>query len=291
MKLYIDLIFLLSFYFFVIFLFIFIIRDMKVYEWDKINNYISDFKKGSGISIGSFDGIHLGHRSLLIKLLEGCKERKLLSGVITFSRPLPSIKHSGDYDGDLSTLKQRLSIFEALGIDFAIVVNFDDSFARISGSDFLLKLKMLLNMKFLAEGIDFRCGYKGATDSQAIKYFCQSNSIDYYFLEALYFTEGSEEERVSSSFIRKMIIKGYFSTVQKLLDRPYQVDLSACDDKKYEIKNKKFYISKENIFQVLPKAGVYHVKNQLKEDVRLEINDNYLIIEAEKLLPSFLTFE
>ena len=127
---------------------------MKVFEWEKITaaseGILPDFEQGSGLSVGSFDGIHLGHRTLLNTLISACKEKKLNSGIITFSRPLPSIKHSQDYDGDLSTLNQRLSIFESLGIDFVVVVDFNDVFAQTSGSDFLLCLKKTFNMKFLA---------------------------------------------------------------------------------------------------------------------------------------------
>ncbi len=264
--------------------FLIIIKVMKVFEWEKITadseGILPDFEQGSGISVGSFDGIHLGHRTLLNTLISACKEKKLKSGIITFSRPLPSIKHSQDYDGDLSTLNQRLSIFESLGIDFVVVVDFNDAFARTSGSDFLLCLKKTFNMKFLAEGIDFRCGYKGATDSQAIKYFCQSNGVEYNFVEPVYFENGAEEERVSSSFIRKMIIKGYFSTVQTLLERPYQLDFSDIAADAFSVQNKKKILDKKYVLQVLPKSGVYHLKDAQKEDVRMEITENDVIFDT-----------
>ena len=267
---------------------------MNVYEWEKItelsDGILPDFGQGSGLSVGSFDGIHLGHRTLLNVLVSACREKKLKSGIITFSRPLPSIKHSDDYDGDLSTLKQRLSIFESLGIDFVVVVNFNDAFAHTSGSDFLLKLKNTFNMKFLAEGIDFRCGYKGATDSQAIKYFCESNEVEYNFVEPVYFENGAEEERVSSSFIRKMILKGYFSTVQTLLARPYQLDFSDIAEDAFSIQNKKKILDKKCLLQVLPRSGVYHLKNAQKEDVRMEITEKELIFTSADDFSPLLDF-
>ena len=266
------------------FKFLIIIKGMNVYEWEKISDFAADFR--AGISIGSFDGIHLGHRTLLKVLVSACKEKNLKSGIITFSRPLPSIKHSDDYDGDLSTLRQRLLGFESLGIDFVVVVDFNEAFAQTTGSDFLLKLKNTFNMKFLAEGIDFRCGYKGATDSQAIKYFCENNNVEYNFVEPVYFDNGGEEERVSSSFIRKMIIKGYFSTVQNLLTKPYQLDFSEINSDGIAEQNKKVIIDRKEVFQVLPKDGVYHLKNAQREDVRMEItNDTLIFTPSDDFVP------
>lgn len=245
---------------------------MKVFTWNDIltslnsGNDISYFADNkSGISIGSFDGLHKGHRKLLLSLIEQCKVDNLLSGVITFSRPLPSIKHSDDYTGDISTLSQRIKLFESLGIDFAIIVDFDDSFASMLGADFLNILINVCNMSLIAEGIDFRCGYKGATDVQAIKYFAEKNDIKTIFVDPVYYMEGIEqEERISSSFIRKMIQKGFFTTANELLERPYEIDLSL-----------------PKITQVLPPDGIYHCKNENGEEIRVEIKNGKVLLPCD----------
>lgn len=235
---------------------------MKVFTWNDIltslnNGSVIPFfaDKNTGISIGSFDGLHKGHKKLLSALVEQCKADGILSGVITFSRPLPSIKHSDNYTGDISTLPQRIKLFESLGIDFAIIVDFDDSFASMLGADFLNILINVCNMSLIAEGVDFRCGYKGATDTQAIKYFADKNNIKTIFVDPVYYMEGTDqEERISSSYIRQMIQKGFFTTANELLERPYELDLSL-----------------PKITQVLPPDGVYHCKNEKDEEVRIEI--------------------
>ncbi len=197
---------------------------MTVYDWSAqiLNDFSQNdfFKQGTGISVGSFDGLHLGHRFLLNKLVEECKNQGLASGVITFKRPLPALKHSDDYAGDISTLEERLSLLEKLGIDFAIVVDFDQNFASMKGKDFLDLLVQKLNMKLLAEGIDFRCGYKGATDTQAIKYWAAQADIQTLFVDPVYYTQADGSvERVSSSYIRQLIQKGFMTTVKELLAR------------------------------------------------------------------------
>ena len=253
---------------------------MKIFSWDNILSFLNTgvqdpfFEGGTGISIGCFDGIHLGHRVLLKALIKECGDG-LKSGVVTFARPLPSVKHSGDYNGDVSTLSRRLEIFEELGLDFAIVVDFDDSFASQLGADFLNILVNACNMEVLAEGVDFRCGYKGATDAQAIRYFGAKNGVKTVFVEPVYFREGTdEEERISSSFIREMVRKGFFATVGEMLGRPYDIDVSGV--KKSGDGKGKFSVLRKDIVQVLPPDGVYLGFNEAGEDVRLVVSDGGL---------------
>ena len=239
---------------------------MKLYTWNDILSILNgdsegDFFDGAktGISTGSFDGLHKGHRKLLSELTGACREKGLKAGVVTFSRPLPGIKHSDDYLGDLTTLNQRLSLFEALGIDFVIIVDFDDSFASMMGTDYLNILLNVCNMELLAEGIDFRCGFKGATDSQAIRYWAKQNGVETVFVDPVFFHEGTdEEERISSSYIRTMLSKGFFTTAQELLERPYELDIAS-------------FKRDSNSQQLLPPDGLYRTENEKGELVRLTI--------------------
>lgn len=246
---------------------------MNVYKWEQLQNSELSFDKGTGISIGSFDGLHLGHRMLLGELVKNCSKQNLIPGVLSFTRPLPSIKHHGDYKGDISTLKQRLNLFEKLGIEFVILVDFTEEFSKLSGKDFLDILKNKCSLKLLAEGIDFRCGYKGATDTQAIKYWAQENSIETVFVEPVYYRPGTdEEERISSSYIRNMILKGFFTTVEQMLSRPYEIDIS--DLPFTQCKNRKdMECDVSNINQVLPPSGIFH-----QGELRLEFTDKKLFI-------------
>ncbi len=229
---------------------------MQVINWNESN--LDFLSSQTGISIGSFDGLHKGHRVLLNSLVQNCKKNNLKSGVVTFSRPLPSIKHSSDYAGDISTLKQRLELFENIGIDFVILVDFDNDFAQLKGIEFLSLLVKKYNMCFLAEGVDFRCGYKGATDSTAIQFWAKQNKIDCIFVEPVYYND----ERISSSYIRQMIQKGFFSTVCELLERPFELDLET--------------IKQSGNTQVLPPDGKYSVKDEKNELQRIKIQNGTL---------------
>ena len=197
---------------------------MTVFDWSlqTLDSFSQTdfFKQGCGISVGSFDGLHLGHRFLLNKLVEECSAAGVAPGVITFKRPLPALKHADDYAGDISTLEERLQLLEGLGIKFAIVVDFNQDFAAMKGVVFLDLLVQKLNMKLLAEGIDFRCGFKGATDTQAIKYWAMQSGVKTVFVDPVYYTQADGSvERVSSSYIRQLIQKGYMTTARELLAR------------------------------------------------------------------------
>lgn len=260
---------------------------MILYSWKDIQNSLSkeesplELLAGSGLTIGSFDGIHRGHRKIISALLDMCKNENVVPGVVTFKRPLPLYKHSSDYAGDISTIEERLSIMEGLGIKFAIVLDFTDEVAKISGHDFLSILKNVCNMRCFCEGEDFRCGYKGATDMTAIKYWAEQNDVKTFFVPQVLYQSGTEEEeRISSSYIRNMLQKGFFSTAQELLCRPFRLSLNKCT----QISDKNLVIARSEITQVLPPAGVYHVKNENGDSIRLEITADKLIFDTQSNL-------
>lgn len=269
------------------------IYNMKIFTWTDILESLNSgkeiifFDKGTGISTGSFDGFHQGHRVLIKSLIEACKKDSLIPGLVTFLRPLPSLKHSNDYQGDISTLNQRIQIMEELGVQFVIIVDFDDSFASMLGADYLNLLVNVCNMKLIAEGIDFRCGYKGATDSQAIRYFAETNNLKSIFVDPIYYRQGTdEEERVSSSYIRQMVTKGFFATVQELLERDYELDLTQVESDSAS-KSGELLLNKNKLIQVLPPEGIYHCKNQDDEDVRVEISGDQIKLNKKAEILKF----
>lgn len=270
---------------------------MQIFTWNTVLTFLNNgkessfFKNGCGISVGSFDGLHCGHRFLLETLNISCKNQNIPSGVFTFSRPLPSIKHSKDYKGDISTLSQRIKLFESIGLDFIITADFDETFASMLGTDFFTILANVCNLKVVAEGIDFRCGYKGVMDIQALKYFCERISIQTIFAEPVFYDSANAQiytqqtenfqkiiqnnsvERVSSSLIRKLIQRGFFSTAEILLSRKFSLEL--CNN----IQNKQTEFEIKNIKQVLPPPGKYHCKTENQSDIQVEITNEKVILK------------
>ena len=216
---------------------------MQIFSWNDILTSLNTgkenpfFSEGCGICVGSFDGLHKGHQFLLKKIIDSCKKNELKAGAVTFTRPLPAIKHPEDYKGDICTLNQRISRLEKIGLDFIILVDFDETFASMLGSDFFTILVNVCNLKLVAEGCDFRCGYKGAMDVQALKYFCEKNEINSIFINPVYYDSENAKiytpddaiyseiisnpsetiQRVSSSHIRELLQKNFRTTADLLL--------------------------------------------------------------------------
>lgn len=244
---------------------------MKVFTWkDILSSFNSGVQipffcdKATGISTGSFDGVHKGHRGLLNALVEKSKENNFIPGVVTFSRPLSSLKNSKEYSGDISTLSQRLFLFKQLGIDFVIVVDFDDFFSRISGTDFFNILVKACNLSLIAEGVDFRCGYKGSADIEVIKSFALENNLQTVFVNPFYYTnEENKIERISSSLIRQMILNGFLNDAAELLERKYELDLCSSE-----------------ITQVLPPDGIYFCKDENDSEMKVKIIQGKLLFES-----------
>lgn len=256
---------------------------MHIFSWNDIisrNFDTSFFEKGSSLSIGSFDGPHIGHKCLFNSLLNNAKKNNYLSGIITFIRPMPSVKHNSDYFGDISTLKQKTDFFEKIGIDFCVLIEFSDNFKKIDGIDFLKLLKSQFNMKFITEGKDFHFGFKGKDSIKEIEIYSNQNNIEFEFPNLLL----QDEYRVSSSMIRKMISKGDLSKIGDLLWNQYVIDLRFVNYKKV---NNKIIFSRENIYQVLPPVGVYDFFCNKKKTV-VEITKFEVIVEESSL--TFLLF-
>ncbi len=216
---------------------------MQIFSWNDILTSLNTgkenpfFSEGCGICVGSFDGLHKGHQFLLKKMIDSCKKNELKAGAVTFTRPLPAIKHPEDYKGDICTLNKRISRLEKIGLDFIILVDFDETFASMLGSDFFTILVNVCNLKLVAEGCDFRCGYKGAMDVQALKYFCEKNEINSIFINPVYYDSENAKiytpddaiyseiisnpsetiQRVSSSHIRELLQKNFRTTADLLL--------------------------------------------------------------------------
>ena len=241
---------------------------MQVFSWND-----SDFPQLSGkqtaVTIGSFDGLHKGHRMLVDTLTRLCAEKNYHSVVITFTRPLPAIKHAGDYAGDICSLSQRLALFDSLGISTVILVDFNDEFAAASGADFLSSLVQRINMKCLVEGFDFHCGYKGKTQRRDIEAWAETAQVETYFVPPVYYeTDDGKTARVSSSFIRHMVLDGNFAAAAELLQRPYELDIAGI----------RRAISTNSVFtQLLPPDGSYRTITENGNTVLITIKAGKLL--------------
>lgn len=251
---------------------------MVVLTWANIQRIMAhsettpSFFTGTAVSIGSFDGPHIGHDVLFNAVTDYCKTSSAFPGIVTFAQPLGGMKNPSVYKGDISTMAQRLEIFEKKGFAFVIVIDFSADFGRMEGQQFLSILKDCCGMKFMAEGKDFRCGYKGAFGRVQIERFALENGICVAFPEPVMY----KSSRVSSSLIRESVLSADFSSAAYMLGRPYTLDFSNTGD-----------AFKRRMPQVLPPDGTYDVcaitpGESIRTQLLVEPNNLRLGVPPEK---------
>ena len=241
---------------------------IKLFSWNDVlvaskdkNHLLSQFtKKGSALSVGGFDGPHLGHRELFQQVIDYKTKNNVVAGVVTFKFPPKATKNPTDFTGELSTIKLKLEYFEDLGFDFVIVIDFSCDFSKMKGRDFLNFLKSSCSMQFLVAGSDFRCGYKLDTGILQISEFAAQNGVSFNVVADCLF----EDFRISSTIIRKFVQNGKLEKASKLLGRPYALDL---ENAVYNVNEEtsQLQIANSSVIQLLPPIGKYQVKVTLAD--------------------------
>ncbi len=173
------------------------------------------------VAIGIFDGVHLGHRRILKKMLRVAAELGASPLVITFDpHPAAVLSPKKPSPAVLMSLSRRLEQFERMGIREALVVPFDKKFSKISRETFLEKfLLKRLHMRSLCVGHDFCFGRRAAGNGDFLKKAAKKHSFRLSIVPAV----KMGREIISSSRVRALIETGRFKKAEKMLGRPASV--------------------------------------------------------------------
>lgn len=160
-------------------------------------------------AIGNFDGVHLGHQ----KLIEECKRHGYKSAVLTFY-PHPSVflKKIPDYKL-ITPMEYKADIFARMGIDYLIIVEFNDEMAKVSKVDFIAWMKRM-NIKSCVCGYDFTFGRQAEGTILDL-----AKEFEFYEIKKFVF----EDVRVSSTYIRELLSDGNIERVNRLLGRSFSI--------------------------------------------------------------------
>jgi len=182
-----------------------------------INGYnnIPDIYKGSVIAVGNFDGIHLGHKHLLNKVLEVANSENKKSGIITF-HPHPLAYFGGQKNfHQVTTDAIKIEILEKLKIDVIFDLNFDKSLSKMSPEEFFLEvIYRNLEASHVIVGEDFRFGYERSGDVQKLEELCNSKNIGFNSIQK---KKDINSVIYSSSLVRTNIKSGNITDLTKLL--------------------------------------------------------------------------
>ncbi len=171
------------------------------------------------LTVGVFDGVHLGHKYLLSQLRERAKEEGWMSGVVTFRQhpqavlsPQPTLPY-------LTALAHRTSLLEDEGIEAIVALSFTDELVKLSYRQFASLLKKYLRMRGLVIGPDFALGKNREGDAETLPALGQEMGFSLTVIPPLVI----DGEVVSSTAIRDALTKGDIKKVAKMTGRPFSL--------------------------------------------------------------------
>jgi riboflavin kinase/FMN adenylyltransferase len=181
----------------------------------------ANIQKPTVLTLGVFDGLHLGHQKIMETVVERSAAVDAVSTAITFDPHPRAVLHPESAPPLLQTLDQRLANFEVLGIEQAIVVRFDEKFAAQHAEDFLHEIVHdRLHAKEVYLGKGFAFGKNRGGNIELLKRM--GNELGFFADEVP--EVQLRGHRISSSKIRELLSEGKVNLVRRMLGRPYGVE-------------------------------------------------------------------
>ena len=169
-----------------------------------------------GLTIGNFDGVHIGHQVLIEKLIAESRKRKLSPAVMTFEPHPKEFFTPENAPTRLTTLREKLEFFLSYGIEKVFVCAFNQKFSNISSEVFMSQiLKEQLKTELLIVGDDFRFGSKRQAGIGDLR----KNAFELFEIPEI----DVNGKRVSSTRIREDLKEGRIEEVNHFLGRPYTI--------------------------------------------------------------------
>lgn len=212
------------------------------------------------VTLGIFDGVHIGHKALLRHLVTCAEEDDGEAVVITFS-PHPRIVLDKDSSAltFLSTMEEKIVLLDREKIDHLIIIEFNKEFSRIPACDFVKDVLMeKIGTKHLIIGYNHRFGRKGEGDFNTVKQCTESFDFKVEQVEGL----DSEWGEVSSSSIREALLHGRLEEANRLLGYSYSISGTVIEGRKIgrSIGFPTANIKPADQHKLIPCSGVYAVE-------------------------------
>jgi len=262
---------------------------MVVITWDDLVGNRCTIRGPVALTIGTFDGVHRGHREIFRRLAECADRDRSVGGmhrvVLTF-RQHPRSVLTRQHPGTLTTLRQRRERFAALGVTHLVLIDFSAQFSRLSGREFIVALQRAMSLRKLVVGVDFRCGRGRDTDVGELQRLLASAGVQVVVVPPV-MGGGDSDSRtvvggaiaakggtgvVSSTRIRASVRAGDFTAAREMMGVPFEVDLSGVvaaplrappprsvpgSGSAVDLGANRWCIATEQLEQILPQPGVY----------------------------------
>ncbi|WP_100623238.1 bifunctional riboflavin kinase/FAD synthetase [Candidatus Coxiella mudrowiae] len=179
------------------------------------------FKKKIGacvVTLGNFDGIHLGHQSLLTKLKSLGQKLNLPTAVIIFEPQPKEFFAKSQADSRLMRFQEKWMAFQEWKVDFLVCFRFNQALANLSPENFVKEILVdQLEVEAIVLGDDCRFGAKRAGDYQLLKKLGEHYGFEAIEMASVLY----EEQRISSTRVRHALEKGNMDLARSLLGHPY----------------------------------------------------------------------
>ena len=171
------------------------------------------------LTLGNFDGVHLGHQQLINHLIEQGKKLNLPTAVMLFE-PQPLEFFSKQAPTRLTSFKEKVQLIKKLGIDYIIAVPFTQTFANMSANAFIQDwLINKLNAKYIVIGDDFQFGRDRKGDINLLQQYTQNNQFSVESMPTFVWNN----LRISSTAVREALFNSDFELARCLLGRDYAI--------------------------------------------------------------------
>ncbi|MEY2423591.1 MAG: riboflavin kinase / adenylyltransferase [Acidimicrobiaceae bacterium] len=182
--------------------------------------------QGTAVTIGAYDGVHRGHRAVISTVRHLAGERGLATAVVTFDRHPASVVRPESAPRLLTDLDQKLELLEQTGVDYALVVHFDEERSRESAEDFVREVLVnCLNAKLVVVGADFHFGHQRRGNVALLEQMGREHGFEVIGM-SLVGADGAparDELQVSSTAIRRALLAGDVALATRLLGHEYEV--------------------------------------------------------------------
>lgn len=167
------------------------------------------------LTIGNYDGIHLGHQKIINELLIESKKNQIDSAIMIFEPHPREFFTPKDAPYRVTSLREKIEFFQSKKIDRVYVIKFNDRFANISGEDFISKLKKQISVQVILVGEDFRFGKNREFGLENLL----KSDIEIFIVKEV----KNNNRRVSSSKLREALSLGNLNLAKNLLGRHYSI--------------------------------------------------------------------
>jgi riboflavin kinase/FMN adenylyltransferase len=209
-------------------------------------------------TVGFFVGVHMGHQHLIGQVVDLAKKENLHSAVITFRNHPRKVVHLDYVPELLTTFEERIQQLSLLGIDYCVVLDFDNALAQLTAQEFITQvLSTKLAVSTLVIGYDHRFGKNRSESFSDYVQYGQAVGINMVKSDVFCF----QEINISSSIIRHSLTKGRVGEVAQYLQRPYSIVGHVVEGLQLgrQIGYPTANIKLDEIEKIIPASGVYAV--------------------------------